>query len=116
MGGLMRGKVILVTLAVALMMLTVPQGASAAKPANVCPPGYDIGAITLAEFLLLSNVQAGLADGIFNVPALTAGFDSHDRNNDGLVCFKSLPTNANPASLLQYFYNAMDNNASVPSG
>ena len=48
--------------------------------------------------------------------ALTAGFHSHDRNNDGLVCVKSLPTNANPASLLQYFYNAMDNNASVPSG
>ena len=112
----MRGKIILVTLAVALMMFAVPQGASATKPANVCPPAYDIGAITVSEFLLLPNVQAGITDGLFNVPALTAGFDSKDRNNDGLVCFQNLPTNANPASLLQYFYNAIDNNASVPSG
>ena len=61
-------------------------------------------------------MQAGLADGIFDVAALTAGFHSLDRNNDGLVCFKSFSTNANPASLLQYFYNTVDNNAPVPSG
>jgi hypothetical protein len=61
-------------------------------------------------------VQAGLADGIFDVASLTAGFDSLDRNNDGLVCFKSFPTNASPASLLQYFYNTVDNSASAPGG
>ena len=112
----MRVKIILATLAIALMVFALPQSASAVTPSNGCAPGYDLGAITLEEALLLPNVQAGIADGIFNVAALTAGFDSHDRNNDELVCFKSLPTNANPASLLQYFYNAMDNNASVPSG
>ena len=57
-----------------------------------------------------------MTDGIFDDAALRAGFDSIDRNNDGLVCFQSFPTNANPASLLQYFYNTVDNNASVPSG
>ena len=112
----MRGKIILATLAVALMVVALPQGASAAKPSNGCGPGFDLGAITLEEALLLSNVQAGLADGIFDAAALTAGFDSLDRNNDGLVCFETFPTNANPASLLQYFYNTVENNASVPSG
>ena len=112
----MRGKIILATLAVALMVFALPQGASATKPSTGCAPGFDLGAITLEEALLLSNVQAGLADGIFDVAALTAGFDSLDRNNDGLVCFQSFPTNANPASLLQYFYNTVDNNTSVPSG
>jgi len=112
----MRGKIILATLAVALMVVALPQGASAAKPSNGCGPGFDLGAITLEEALLLPNVQAGLADGVFDVAALTAGFDSLDGNNDGLVCFQSFSTNANPASLLQYFYNTVDNNASVPSG
>jgi hypothetical protein len=112
----MRGKIILATLAVALMVFALPQSASAVKPNNACAPGFDLGAITLEEALLLSNVQAGLADGIFDPAALTAGFDSLDRDNDGLVCFKSFSTNANPASLLQYFYNTVDNNASVPSG
>ena len=112
----MRVKIILATLAVALMVFALPQNASAVKPSNGCAPGFDLGALTLQDALLLSNVQAGLADGIFDVAALTAGFHSLDRNNDGLVCFKSFSTNANPASLLQYFYNAVDNNASVPSG
>ena len=112
----MRGKIILATLAVALMVVALPQGASAAKSSNGCGPGFDLGAITLEEALLLPNVQAGLDDGIFDAAALTAGFDSLDGNDDGLVCFQSFPTNANPASLLQYFYNTVDNNASVPSG
>ena len=84
----MRVTIILATLAVALMVFALPQSASAVKPSNGCAPGYDLGAITLEEALLLPNVQAGIADGIFNVAALTAGFDSHDRNNDELVCFE----------------------------
>ena len=112
----MRGKIILATLAVALMVFALPQGASAAKPSTACAPGFDLGALTLEEALELSNVQAGLVDGIFDVSDLTAGFDSLDRNDDGLVCFQSFPTNANSASLLQYFYNTIDNSASVPSG
>jgi hypothetical protein len=112
----MRGTIILATLAVALMVFALPQSASAVKPSNGCAPGFDLGALTIQEALLLSNVQAGLDDGIFDVAALTAGFHSLDRNNDGLACFQSFPTNANSASLLQYFYNTVDNNASVPSG
>ena len=112
----MRRKTILATLAVALMVFALPQAASAVKPSNVCAPGFDLGALTNAESLLLPNVQAGLADGIYDVADVTAGFKAVDRNNDGLICFRSLPTNANPASLLQYFYNTVDNNASVPSG
>ena len=112
----MRGKIILATLAVALMVSALPQSASAVKPSNGCAPGFDLGALTIQEALLLSNVQAGLDDGIFDVAAPTAGFHSLDRNNDGLACFQSFPTNANSASLLHYFYNTVDNNASVPSG
>ena len=55
----MRGKIILATLAVALMVFALPQSASAVKPGNGCGPGFDLGAITVEEALLLSNVQAG---------------------------------------------------------
>lgn len=101
---------------VGIFVAVLAAPANAVKPSNACGPGFDLGALTFEESLLLSNVQAGLADGIFDVADVTAGFKAVDRNNDGLICFRSLPTNANPASLLQYFYNTVDNNASVPSG
>jgi hypothetical protein len=113
---LMRGKIILATLAVALMVFALPQGASAAKPSNGCAPGFDLGALTFEEALLLPNVQAGLTDGIFDVAGLSAVFDSVDGNDDELICFQSYSSNANPVSLQQYAYNVIDNNASVPSG
>ena len=56
----MRGKIILATLAVALMVFALPQSASAVKPSNGCGPGFDLGALTVEEALLLSNVQAGI--------------------------------------------------------
>ena len=111
----MRVRFILATLAVALMVFALPQSASAVKPSNVCPPGFDLGALTFQDALLLSNVQAGLDDGIFDVAGLNALFGSVDANGDGLICFKSYSSNANPASEQQYGYNVVDNNASVPS-
>ena len=101
---------------VGIFVTVLAAPADAVNPSNACGPGFDLGALTFEESLLLSNVQAGLADGIFELADVTAGFKAVDRNNDGLICFRSLPTNANPASLLQYFYNTVDNNASVPSG
>jgi hypothetical protein len=60
-------------------------------------------------------VQAGHADGILDVAGLNAIFGSVDANDDGLICFKSYSSNANPASQQQYAYNVVDNNASLPS-
>ena len=100
----------------ALAVLLVPQTALAEKPSRTCPPGFDLGELTLDDALKLPNILLGIADGVFDLESLTAGFESLDRNDDGLVCFKSFSSNANPASLLQYFYNTVDNNASVPSG
>ena len=98
------------------MQCAVPPGASAAKPSIGCALGFHLGALTNEESIQLPNVQAGLADGIYDVADLTAGLDTFDVNDDGLVCFKAFPTNASTASLLQCFYNLLDNNASGPSG
>lgn len=107
-------KILTVTAVAVLAVLLVPQGASAGKPASVCPPGFDIGAVTLEQAIALPNTQRGLEDGFFTLEATIAGFDALDRNDDGLICFKSFPSNASPSSLLQYFYNGVDNNSSVP--
>ena len=109
-------KIYLIPAVAILAVLLVPQGASAGKPANVCPPGFDIGAVTLTEAIALPNTQRALTDGFATLEGVIGGFDALDRNGDGLVCFKSFPTNASPSSLLQYFYNGVDNNASVPGG
>ena len=109
-------KIYLMTAVASLAVLLVPQGASAQKPANACPPGFDFGAVTLAEAIALPNTQLALAEGFATLEAAIAGFEALDRNDDGLVCFGSFPANANPSSLLQYFYNGADNNASVPGG
>ena len=111
----MRRKGLILMAILALAVLLVPETALADKPSRTCPPGFDLGALTLQQSLQLPNVVSGLADGVFDVESITAGFESVDRNDDGLICFKSFPSNANPASLLQYFYNVVDNNASVPS-
>jgi hypothetical protein len=109
-------KIFAVTAVAVLAVLLVPQGASAGKPPAVCPPGFDIGAVTLEEAIALPNTQRGLEDGFFTLEGTFAGFDALDRNDDGVVCFKSFPSIASPSSLLQYFYNGVDNDASVPSG
>jgi hypothetical protein len=111
----MKRRIIAAAVVGALVTLLVPQSASAGKPGFTCPPGFDLGALTFEEGLQLPNIVAALADGVYDVPTLGAIFDGVDRNDDGLVCFKTPPSNANPASNLQYAYNITDDNASVPT-
>lgn len=109
-------KIYVVAAIATLAVLLVPQGATADKPRNVCPPGLHPGAVTFEEALALPNTQRALDDGFATLEGVIAGFEALDRNDDGLVCFGTFPTNASPSSLLQYFYNGVDNNASVPGG
>jgi hypothetical protein len=59
-----------------------------------------------------------LADGVFTLDDIRAGFDSVDANDNDLVCFQDVFSIAgerpNPASLLQYFFNIVDDQASKP--
>jgi len=103
-------------LVLGLFVLLVPQITLAVKASRVCGPGFDLGALTLGQGLQLPNIQAALADGVIDVATLTVLFEGFDANDDGLICFKSYPTNSNPVTQQQYAYNVVDNNASVPSG
>jgi hypothetical protein len=86
------------------------------SPVFTCPPGFDLDALRFEEGLQLPNIVAALADGVYDVATLDAIFDGVDRNENELVCFRTPPSNANPASNLQYAYNITDDNASVPTG
>jgi hypothetical protein len=111
-----RAKTLVILVVVVMAVLLAPQGAFADKPRFTCPPGLDLGGLTLEQALLLPNVQAGLAAGVFTEADLTITFDGVDHNDDGLVCFKSYSGNASLVSQQQYAYNIADNNASKPSG
>jgi hypothetical protein len=104
---------------VAMALLLVPQSAYAGKPSHTCPPGFDLGGLTLEQVLQLPKVQAGLAAGVYDEEFVAAVQDTVDANGDGVICFQTIPASGatpNPASNLQYFYNVIDNQASVPSG
>lgn len=107
-------------LAFALILLAVPQVARAeGKPRIACPPGFDLGGLTFDEALQLPNVQAGLAAGFYDEEFVAEVHEAVDANRDGVICFQTIPASGatpNPASNWQYFYNVVDNNASVPSG
>ncbi len=112
----MRGRILTTLAVVALLVLAAPQVASAGKPGSVCPPAFDLGGLTVEQVLELPNVQAGLAAGEYTEEFVREFHVVGDRNGDGILCFQSFPTNADPASRLQYYYNVVDNNASTPSG
>jgi hypothetical protein len=114
----MRGKII-VAITGAVMLLVLPPPAFADKPSYGCPPAFDLGGLTLEEDLQLPKTQAGLAAGAFTLEGLTSHFQIVDNNDDGIICFQSVPpsgTKPNPASVWVYNYNVEDNNASVPNG
>ena len=113
---MIRGGVLLVAVVAAAAMAAT--ASAQGKPSQGCAPGFDLGAMTLAEGLLLPRTVAALNDGVATVEGLTAGFEFVDNNDDGVVCFKAPfgSFNANPNSLWQYIYVIVDNDASVANG
>jgi hypothetical protein len=79
-----------------------------------CPPAFDLGGLTLPETLALPRIQAGLAAGVYTVEDHIAVFTSVDHNDNGVICFQDVGALNGGASIWQYFYNVVDDNASVP--
>lgn len=111
-------KPVMLTALLAITVLLMPTGALADKPRVTCPSGFDLGALTFEQAVALPATQTGLTDGIFTLADVQAGFDAVDANQNDLVCFQDVygiaRENPNPASLLQYFFNIVDDNASNP--
>jgi len=108
--GVARAHVAVVLSAVAALVGVT--GAEAGGHAGFgCPTGFDVGAVTLQEYLNLPRHQAGLQAGAYDEAFLLSAFT--DRNGDGLVCAKDVAAQNGGASFWQYVYNIADDNASA---
>ena len=112
-------KHLIATLAIGGSLLLValfapnPAGAEG-KPSYGCPPGF-IGPLTLHQYLELPRNKAGFAAGAFDAEDRTSSFESVDLNNDGMICARDVAASvgSGAAPIWQYFYNIVDNDASV---
>ena len=100
----------------ALILVAVPAGASAApgKPSYGCPAGFNLGALTADQILLLPRSQAAIAAGVVSPEGIRAGVASVDKNGTGRVCVSvsnGLQTSNKPNG--QYLVNLVDDNSSV---
>lgn len=110
-------------LAVTLATLGTAVGAAPATAGGRggfgCPPGFDLGAVTAEQGLLLPRIQAGIAAGAYTAEQAAAVFSGIDRNGDGVICVKDVATLTNEKALgaeSQYLYNGVDDNASAAAG
>jgi hypothetical protein len=85
-------------------LAAVPSGA--APPTGGCPPAFD--ALTFAEAIELAH-ETG-APGTDE--ELLAILVSLDKNQDEVLCFQDLP---DTPGIPPFFFNVIDNTASVPS-
>ena len=108
-------QTLIAAIVAALMLVAAPAGAQAAgKPSNGCPAGFNLGALTADQILLLPRSQAAMKDGVVSEAGIRAGVAGVDKNGTGRVCVQlsnGLLTNNRPGG--QYFYNLVDDNSSV---
>ena len=98
----------------ALLTVVAPNAAQAAgKPSFGCSPGFNLGALTADQILMLPRSQAAIAAGVVDEAGIRAGVAGVDKNGTGRVCVQlsnGLVTNNRPGG--QFFYNIVDDNSS----
>jgi hypothetical protein len=106
-------KIVLATLAAALVFVAGPGAAQAAtKPAFGCSPGFE-GPLTADQILRHPRSQAAIAAGVVSEAGIRAGVASVDKNGTGRVCVKvsnGLETSNKPNG--EFLLNIVDDNAS----
>jgi hypothetical protein len=114
-GNRRRGRTLLAALAAICISLIAASPVEAGGQAGFgCPPSFDVGEVTLEQTLGLPRIQAGLAAGAFTATDIEFLFNAIDHNGDGILCLQDLGALNGGVSRWQYFYNGVDNNASVP--
>jgi hypothetical protein len=117
MGAINVRRMLIPTAACILILSVAPLSPAMAggRAGYGCPPAFELGGLTLPETLALPRIQAGLAAGAYTVEDHTAVFNSVDHNENGVICFQDIAALNGGASFWQYFYNVVDDNASVPA-
>jgi hypothetical protein len=91
----------------------VAQPAAADKPATEsCSPGFDLGAVSSADYLELPRTAAAIDAGLVDEAFILAGFAGFDKNANDMVCVQlsnGFETNNRPFG--EYLYNVTDDTA-----
>jgi hypothetical protein len=104
--------------ALAFLGAATPAGAGG-QAGFGCSPGFDVGAVTWQQYLTLPRNQAGLSAGQYTEHDLRSKkFDPTDLNGDGVICVKDVAAQVGSGAtpIWQYFYDIVDNNATVSNG
>jgi hypothetical protein len=111
-----RTRLAVATAGCALAAVLAPLGAAGSgKPSYGCPPGFNLGSVTFAEYLALPRNQAVISDGLGTAEQILAGVSSIDQNANGSVCVQlNHGLEVSSAPFAAYMYNVIDDNASVP--
>ena len=96
-----RTALVILTVCAAAAMAPMSAGATG-KPSYGCGQGFNLGALTYDQYLLLPGIRAGLMH--------------FDHNNNGVVCAQSVPGwQISNKPFAVYMYNVVDDNASTGS-
>ena len=99
----------------ALAAALAPLAANAGgKPGYACPPGFNLGAQNLPDYLQLPRTHAAIVDGFATEEEIVASFHDADRNGDGFLCVQLSEGKQKTGPFSVYYYNVTDDNASVP--
>ena len=115
---------VVLSLSAAAILVSAPSAGAGGNGGYGCATGFDLGANTLDQYLLLPHIQAGIAAGLSTAAGYAGYFNFVDKNGDGVVCVKTEPAsgndNASPSApgqvLWQLEYKAADNNSAATTG
>ena len=94
----------------------VPGALATGKPTNGCPPGFNLGPVTIEEAVALPRSQAAVNAGLITEEQLRFSYVGFDRNQNGTICTQlSHGFEVNNRPFGEFFYNFADDNASVPA-
>ena len=93
----------------------VAYAAAQGKPSYTCSTGFT--RVSLAGAVLLPRTQDAINAGLITPGEALAGYQPIDTNATGYICYKLPPGWPGSSSFLsQYYYEFVDDNASVPAG
>jgi hypothetical protein len=99
--------------AVGVLLLAASPVAATGKPTHSCPPGFNLGATDVDQYLALPRTVAWITDGRGTEADIRATFEFLDANADGIVCVQQ-SQGWTHGPYATYYYNVTDDHASVP--
>ena len=111
-----RLRIVIAIAACAAAATLAPATASADKPSYGCPAGFNLGAVSFEDYVLLPRSAAAINDGLIDEAGIIAGIQSYDKNGNGIVCVqqnRGSETWSDSRPFGDYIYNVVDDSSSA---